>query len=313
LPVPSADPIPVNPDHFTRGAIALACNGIPIFNPYTNTGVDAFLDGQLDRFGGHSGRADDSHYHLAPLHLQQQINGKYLPIAFGLDGYPVYGTLEPDGSAMLPLDENHGHFDNEGKYHYHGSVSAPYMIAKMKGQVVEDADKQLVPQPKATPVRPSTTPLKDAVIQSCRPDNTQNGYSLNYTINGQSNYVNYQWSAQGKYTYEFVTGGNVVVQEYNGFIPCNLSTNIAFDLPYKNILHCFPNPGTGNIQIECSSPIYENSDVVIIVHNLFGGEVLRKKINTKNTILNINLPGQFFVNMTVNGIFIKQTIKLVVQ
>lgn len=38
------------PQHFTRGAIAVAVNGVPIFNPYTNTGVDAFLDGQLDNW-----------------------------------------------------------------------------------------------------------------------------------------------------------------------------------------------------------------------------------------------------------------------
>jgi len=44
-PIVAATPVPVNQNHFLRGAIALAVNGIAIFNPYTNTGVDAFLDG----------------------------------------------------------------------------------------------------------------------------------------------------------------------------------------------------------------------------------------------------------------------------
>lgn len=56
--------------HFFRGAIALAANGVPIFNPIENVGVtDTFLAGEFDEFEGHSGRADDYHYHMAPTHL----------------------------------------------------------------------------------------------------------------------------------------------------------------------------------------------------------------------------------------------------
>jgi len=63
-PVIATSPVPVNTVHFIRGALAIAVNGIPIFNPYTNAGVDAYLAGQLDAFGGHSGRADDYHFTL---------------------------------------------------------------------------------------------------------------------------------------------------------------------------------------------------------------------------------------------------------
>ena len=110
-PVIATTPVPVNSIHFIRGALALAVNGIPIFNPYTNTGVDAFLDGQLDKWGGHCGRADDYHYHTAPLHLYDK-QSKTLPIAYALDGFAVYGTLEPDGKTMTTLDANHGHYYN---------------------------------------------------------------------------------------------------------------------------------------------------------------------------------------------------------
>ena len=82
-----------------RGAIALAVNGVPIFNALNNRGDDAYLAGELDKWGGHSGRADDYHYHVAPLHLQSTV-GPTNPIAWALDGFPIYGALEPDGSAI---------------------------------------------------------------------------------------------------------------------------------------------------------------------------------------------------------------------
>lgn len=59
-----------------RGAIALAANGIPIFNAYNNRGEDSFAIGELDDFGGHCGRADDYHYHAAPLALQKAVGAK---------------------------------------------------------------------------------------------------------------------------------------------------------------------------------------------------------------------------------------------
>jgi hypothetical protein len=100
--------------------------------------VDAFLDGQLDNFGGHCGRADDYHYHNAPMFLDEKTS-EILPIAFALDGYAVYGTLEPNGNPMMPLDVNHGHEGSNGIYHYHGTKTAPYMIGNMVGVVTEDS------------------------------------------------------------------------------------------------------------------------------------------------------------------------------
>ena len=77
--------------NFFRGAIALAVNGVPIFNPIKNNGVtDTLIAGELDKWGGHCGRADDYHYHVAPVHLEK-LTGKGKPLAFALDGYPIYG------------------------------------------------------------------------------------------------------------------------------------------------------------------------------------------------------------------------------
>src|SRR3984957_8923241 len=78
------------------GAIAVAVNGIPIFNPIKNDGhTDTYLAGELDVFGGHCGRADDYHYHMAPLHLVDVV-GKENPIGYALDGFPLYGLTEAD-------------------------------------------------------------------------------------------------------------------------------------------------------------------------------------------------------------------------
>ncbi|NDB06752.1 MAG: YHYH protein, partial [Acidimicrobiia bacterium] len=98
-----------------RGAIALAANGVPIFNALNNRGDDAYLYGELDQWGGHAGRADDYHYHIAPLHLQDTV-GANRPIAYALDGYPIYGETEPDGSAVGALDEFNGHTMPDGAY-----------------------------------------------------------------------------------------------------------------------------------------------------------------------------------------------------
>ena len=80
-----------------KGAVAIAVNGIPIFNALNNRGEDSYLIGELDNWGGHCGRGDDYHYHAAPLHLST-VNG-LKPIAFAVDGFPVYGVKEPDGST----------------------------------------------------------------------------------------------------------------------------------------------------------------------------------------------------------------------
>ena len=68
VPVAAASPISLT-GNFLRGAVALGANGIPIFNPRNNTGQFSQAIGELDAYGGHCGRADDYHYHIAPTHL----------------------------------------------------------------------------------------------------------------------------------------------------------------------------------------------------------------------------------------------------
>ncbi|MFM7137984.1 MAG: YHYH protein, partial [Planctomycetota bacterium] len=124
-PVRAAEPASTK-DRFLRGAIAVAVNGIPIFNPLNNRGEDAFAIGELDDYGGHCGRADDYHYHRAPVHLEKVV-GAGKPIAYALDGYPIFGFTEPDGSRVTGLDWMGGHEDDRGRYHYHATKAYPYL------------------------------------------------------------------------------------------------------------------------------------------------------------------------------------------
>ena len=261
-PIATSSPVPVNQNHFLRGAVAIAVNGIPIFNPYTNTGVDALKDGQLDSFGGHCGRADDYHYHIAPLVLYNQTSVK-LPIAYALDGYAVYGAYEPDGSTIKTLDNNHGHMGNNGLYHYHGTKDAPYMIGKMVGKVIEDTTLQIVPQAHANPVRPGQNPLKGAVIKSCLPNTVNNGYALIYTLNGLTDSVVYNWTNAGQYNFSFYTSSGVTKQSYSGFKQCSVPASLSVNSALENSLLIFPNPVKGNFHFE-----FSNKDMFHDIRNI---------------------------------------------
>ena len=241
-PVVAATPVPVDPSHFSRGAVAVAVNGVAIFNPYTNTGVDAFLDGQLDNFGGHCGMADDYHYHTAPLSLYSQTLATR-PIAYGLDGFAVYGPTEPDGVAMTALDANHGHYyGTAGVYHYHGTAAAPYMIGSMVGQVTEDATHQIIPQAAARPVRPGQQPLRGAAITGCVANAAGNGYAVAYTLNNQSYSLNYNWTTGGLYTFNLVAPTGTTTNTYNGTAPCAVPLAARVSNAGNTAGAVYPNP-----------------------------------------------------------------------
>lgn len=199
-PIPAAVPVSLDTALHT-GAVAIAVNGLPIFNPENNRGEFSFDIGELDQFGGHCGRADDYHYHIAPVHLTS-IVGEEAPIAWALDGYPLYGYKEPDGSNMITLDANLGH-TWRGQYHYHATTTRPYMIAAMRGKITIDRD-QVMPQAQTKGVRPFLQPLNGAAITDYHKCDS-NHYALKYTVNGASSWVNYRWTPSGLYTYVFVS------------------------------------------------------------------------------------------------------------
>ena len=199
--------IPINPEfsenplssesNFMKGAMAIAINGIPIFNALNNRGEDANLIGELDKWGGHCGKADDYHYHLPPTHLSD-IVGADNPIAYSLDGFPLFGKTND------ALDENLGLLNKDGSYSYFTVESFPYFISKMKGKITTSGlapENQIIPQAQSKGIRPALTPLKGAEITKFLTTG-ENSYQLIYSLNNQEYTIEYLWDNTGHY---FVT------------------------------------------------------------------------------------------------------------
>ncbi len=198
-PVPAANPATTK-DRFLRGAIAVAVNGIPIFNPLNNRGEDALAIGELDDYGGHCGRADDYHYHVAPVHLEKVV-GKGKPVAYALDGYPIYGYTEPDGSPVKGLDSLGGHEDEQGNYHYHATKAYPYLNGGFHGEVTE-REGQVDPQPRAQGVREALQPLRGATIVGFETTEAASR-KLTYEVSGRKSTVEYTVKDNGAATFTF--------------------------------------------------------------------------------------------------------------
>ncbi|MCB9231975.1 MAG: YHYH protein [Bacteroidia bacterium] len=218
-PVYADNPLAIE-DEMQNGGIALAVNGIPIFNPINASGLISKDIGELDDYGGHSGRGDDYHYHAAPLHLESTSGT--MPIAWALDGFPVYGSKEPDGSAMESLDAYHGHSDGEGGYHYHGTNDYPFVIGAMRGEVTLNPNTtspqtQIIPQPGIPALRPNPHGINsdNLIITACTPNGNGNGYLLEYTSQNLPGSVEYSWDASGLYTFIFHDiNGNVTTETF---------------------------------------------------------------------------------------------------
>lgn len=212
-PVPAKEPMSAK-THFMRGAIALAANGVPIFNALNNRGDDAKAFGELDDFGGHCGKADDYHYHDAPVFLEMQL-GQSKPIAVALDGYALYGYNEPDGTAVGKLDDFGGHETKALGYHYHAQKKYPYINGGFHGEV-QEVDGQVDPQPSASHVRTAgsaytQSPLRGAVIKDFTVSPDGKKYELNYTLNGRALSVKYAYNDDKIWTflYSKPEGGTV--------------------------------------------------------------------------------------------------------
>lgn len=212
-PVPAKTPASIK-GRFLRGAIALAVNGIPIFNPQNNRGEISQEIGELDHWGGHCGRADDYHYHAAPFHLEAVV-GKGRPIAYALDGYPIYGSTGPDGKPVdeKSLDALRGKVGADGQYAYYGSTKYPYVIGGFHGVVVEK-ENQVDPQPRAQPVRQDQPPLRGARITGFTAKENKS-FSLIYAISGETRSINYVVNPEKSVKFDFVDGrGQTTTETY---------------------------------------------------------------------------------------------------
>jgi len=140
--------LPLNPKKSSRvtqtepGAVGIAVNGVPIFDPSTqgpkqSSGkpVTAAQAGELDECGGHAGRGDDYHYHVAPKCLIEElgeaaIDERKQPVGYAADGFPILalGWFDQANNIEAKLDECRGATDGTGQYFYNIEHQGDYAI-----------------------------------------------------------------------------------------------------------------------------------------------------------------------------------------
>lgn len=208
---PKLSPRPISGKNaLYSGAIALAINGVPIFNALNNRGDDTYLAGELDEFGGHCGKGDDYHYHIAPVHLEK-IAGKGNPIAYALDGFPIYGYTDSEGKEPADLDEFNGRIEKDG-YRYYSTKKFPYINGGLRG-IVNIRGDRVDPQPYDNPIRPPGDPLRGAKITDFIRDDSKNTYTIKYDLQGKSNSVKYTINKDGTYSFTYQIGNGAATTE----------------------------------------------------------------------------------------------------
>lgn len=134
--------VPVSPASATAsdtplGPIGIAVNGVVFYNQYAamrqplTTEIISF-----DRYNGHPNQQNQYHYHFEPVSITASSKSRLIGVL--LDGFPVYGPTEKDGSAPSGLDSCHGHVGAtaefaSGIYHYHTSTDVPYISGCFRG------------------------------------------------------------------------------------------------------------------------------------------------------------------------------------
>lgn len=132
-----------SPTTTEAGPIGVAVNGVPIFDPSTQGPVNrttgrrpnALEEGELDVCGGHAGRGDDYHYHMAPKCLIEQLGQKWIdadkkPVGYAMDGFPILalGWFNPVNAVETDLDQCRGMADDNGDYFYNVRTGGSYDV-----------------------------------------------------------------------------------------------------------------------------------------------------------------------------------------
>ena len=238
IPVPGtwAPSIPLLP-RGTQGrtsndaAVGIAVNGVPIYD-YTKQGdlqVDAYnpaddtvVQGELDVCNGHAGRGDDYHYHASPdcMIAVMKNAGDNAIIGWGLDGYPLYGHNNPDGSAIQDgrLDVCNGQPDDTFGYRYHTSAGPPYILQCLVGEVDVRAIPKVSPLSAASGwgSKPSGTPPAGGVQGLVHTQGADGRRTMTYQYQGKDYQMSYIPTATaGCYNFDMDTVSmGVVTGEY---------------------------------------------------------------------------------------------------
>tara|TARA_R110001583_G_scaffold51161_4_gene159715 strand:- start:45 stop:2324 length:2280 start_codon:yes stop_codon:yes gene_type:complete len=225
VPVPAngyVAPIKLNPQKATSvttidAAVGVAVNGVPIYD-YSSQGEldvtqydqshDTLVLGQLDNCGGHAGRGDDYHYHVAPSCMMDTMKNQSNDaiIGWAYDGYPLYGNLNPDGSKIETgqLDTCNAQTDETFGYRYHTSVTPPYIIQCLVGEVDTSKLPRVAPLSGDTEkIRADLKPPKGGVENLVYAENKDGSRSMTYSYQGEVYFTTYRPSSQEKGCFDF--------------------------------------------------------------------------------------------------------------
>jgi len=126
----------------TAGPIAIAINGVAIFDALDAGGRDAVAWEVQDACGGHPEISGTYHYHSLPSCLTQSRAKKSKLVGFALDGFPIYNGRDADGRRLTnaDLDACHGQTSKvklDGRkqriYHYEATREFPYTVGCFRG------------------------------------------------------------------------------------------------------------------------------------------------------------------------------------
>lgn len=225
IPVPAiiyAAPIKLAPkkaDTVTTidAAVGVAVNGVPIYD-YSSQGEldvstydakhDTLVLGQLDICGGHSGRGDDYHYHVAPTCMIDAMKNKGddAIIGWGYDGYPLYGDKNPDGTEIATgaLDPCNGQADDQFGYRYQTSATPPYIIQCLVGEVDTSKLPRVLPLSGDTQkIRADLRPPQGGVENLKHTASEDGSRTMTYSYQGEEYFTTYSPSSEGENCYDF--------------------------------------------------------------------------------------------------------------
>jgi len=139
----------------TVAQVGLGIDAVPIFADAPSV-LDRGHLPALDLCGGHIDPGGWYHWHAtttdidssfdfegldAHCHLDQSASALF---GFAFDGYPIYGSVDQDGSSPVDLDECRGHTSAtadypDGVYHYHAGLEFPNLPPCLVGVSAENS------------------------------------------------------------------------------------------------------------------------------------------------------------------------------
>ncbi|XP_071827083.1 uncharacterized protein [Apostichopus japonicus] len=129
-----------SPSCLPGGPIAMAVNGVMLFNPWNafdENAVEGDTAEVFDECDGHPDQRGTYHYHKMPAScLFEDVGGEPSPlIGVAFDGFAIYGPNDENGNRLTSadLDECHGRTNSDGVYQYHTTTDFPYILGCYKG------------------------------------------------------------------------------------------------------------------------------------------------------------------------------------